>query len=202
MKIGDQLVLARKRQQLTQQQVADQIHVARQTISSWETGRSYPDIASLITLSELYHTALDDLLKGDQAMIEDLKKKEAELKQSRQIYWASLMVDILLVIVLGMAVLKTRSFELGSGQILMISMITLANLVVLMNATSRYRQLTKQQPVAASHYGITLLIILILVNGVAIYWRGLDAWTVGVLTGTSVTAVVVWLSALLGRNSK
>ena len=47
MTIGEQLTTARKARKLTQQQVAEQLHVTRQTISSWEVGRSYPDLASV-----------------------------------------------------------------------------------------------------------------------------------------------------------
>lgn len=39
---------------LTQQEVADKIHISRQMILNWETGKNFPDIPALIDLSELY----------------------------------------------------------------------------------------------------------------------------------------------------
>ncbi|WP_225350667.1 helix-turn-helix transcriptional regulator [Lacticaseibacillus camelliae] len=79
--IGTQLSQARKQLHFTQQQVADDLHVARQTVSSWETGRSFPDIQSLLTLSRLYHVSLDDLLKEGSDMVEDLKHQERIVKK-------------------------------------------------------------------------------------------------------------------------
>lgn len=74
MKIGEKLRDARNQKGLTQEEVADEIHVSRQTISNWENNRSYPDIISVILLSDLYQMSLDVLLKGDKDMIEHLNK--------------------------------------------------------------------------------------------------------------------------------
>ncbi len=75
MKVGEQLKQARLQEQLTQQVVAETLNVSRQTISSWETGRSYPDIASLITLSDYYDLSLDTLMKDDEGVKTYLKKE-------------------------------------------------------------------------------------------------------------------------------
>ena len=48
---------------LTQEQAAAQLGVSRQTVSNWETEKSYPDIQSVIRMSELYGVSLDLLLK-------------------------------------------------------------------------------------------------------------------------------------------
>ena len=49
---------------MTQEQVAGLLEVSRQTISNWENAKSYPDIVSVIKLSECYDVSLDYLLKG------------------------------------------------------------------------------------------------------------------------------------------
>ncbi|WP_252898733.1 helix-turn-helix transcriptional regulator [Secundilactobacillus odoratitofui] len=48
MKLGERLQQTRLERELTQQNLATAMHVSRQTISNWETGRTYPDIDSLI----------------------------------------------------------------------------------------------------------------------------------------------------------
>jgi len=58
MEFGDRLKQERKKRKLTQQVVADELNVSRQTISSWETENSYPDIASLLRLSDYYQISL------------------------------------------------------------------------------------------------------------------------------------------------
>lgn len=72
--IGQRLRAARKAQNLTQEQIAEKLFLSRQTISNWENNKSYPDILSLIQLSDFYKISLDSLVKGDQAMIQHLAK--------------------------------------------------------------------------------------------------------------------------------
>ena len=63
MEIGKKLKAARSRAGLTQEQVAEHLFVSRQTISNWENEKSYPDIVSVVRLSDLYSISLDELLK-------------------------------------------------------------------------------------------------------------------------------------------
>lgn len=53
--LRERLIAYRKENRFTQTELANQIHVSRQTISHWETGQSTPDIQSLIFLCDLYN---------------------------------------------------------------------------------------------------------------------------------------------------
>ena len=66
--IGSKIKAARIEKKLTQEQVAELLGVSRQTISNWENEKSYPDIISVIKMSECYDVSLDYLLKGEQKM--------------------------------------------------------------------------------------------------------------------------------------
>lgn len=68
MEIGSKLKEARVQCTMTQEQVADELQVSRQTISNWENEKSYPDIASVLKMSDLYGVSLDFLLKGEVPM--------------------------------------------------------------------------------------------------------------------------------------
>lgn len=72
MKIGPKLKQARLKKELTQENVANILSVSRSTISSWEVGRSYPDLESIVSLSDLYNISLDNLLREDSDMIKKL----------------------------------------------------------------------------------------------------------------------------------
>lgn len=96
--IGDHLRHARTAQDLTQQTVATRLHVSRQTISSWETGHSYPDITSLIALSDLYQLSLDDLLKGDTQMQAVFKQRDTVLHRVRHVSWLLFGIDAVMVL--------------------------------------------------------------------------------------------------------
>ena len=54
MELGNQIREHRKAMHLSQDDLAEKILVARQTVSNWENGKNYPDIQSLLLLSELF----------------------------------------------------------------------------------------------------------------------------------------------------
>ena len=71
MNVGARIKKHREKQNISQDELALKIFVSRQTISNWETSKSYPDIKSLTILSNIFHVTLDDFIKGD---IEEMKK--------------------------------------------------------------------------------------------------------------------------------
>lgn len=78
----------------TQQEVATKLGVSRKTISSWETGRSYPDIFMLVQLSDLYQVSLDDLLREDHEMIHNYKEEHDALAKRNRSFTASYLINI------------------------------------------------------------------------------------------------------------
>lgn len=67
MDIAVQIKNARTRAGYTQEQAAEALSVSRQTVSNWEKAKTYPDIASVVKMSDLYAISLDVLLKGETA---------------------------------------------------------------------------------------------------------------------------------------
>ncbi|MBS5943101.1 MAG: helix-turn-helix transcriptional regulator [Finegoldia magna] len=65
----------RKSNGLSQEQLANEMHVVRQTVSKWERGLSVPDSDSLIKLSEILHTSVSVLL-GEN--VEEVHKTELD----------------------------------------------------------------------------------------------------------------------------
>lgn len=65
MYVTKQLIHFRKINHYTQDELAKKILVSRQTISHWETGKTYPDIQSLLLLCDLYNISLDQLIHDD-----------------------------------------------------------------------------------------------------------------------------------------
>jgi transcriptional regulator with XRE-family HTH domain len=85
MNIGEKLKLARMDANMTQEALAEMLAVSRQTISNWENGRSYPDIASIIVMSDVYGMTLDSLLKGDEKIIKHLKESTDTVKSNKRV---------------------------------------------------------------------------------------------------------------------
>ena len=65
MTYGQGLSHWRRNMNLRQWEVAETLHVTRQTISNWENDVSYPDLGSLFILSKKYHTSVNDILGQD-----------------------------------------------------------------------------------------------------------------------------------------
>lgn len=88
MEIGKKLKEAQQICGLTQENVAEELNVSRQTISNWETEKFYPDILYVLQLSDLYQVSLDELLKGDERMIQHLENSTNVVKSNQKILLA------------------------------------------------------------------------------------------------------------------
>lgn len=86
MEIGRKLKDARIQCALTQEKVAEELQVSRQTISNWENEKSYPDILSVIKLSDLYMISLDELLKGDMNLIKHLEESTNVVTSNKKLF--------------------------------------------------------------------------------------------------------------------
>ena len=76
MELGKQIKIHRQEAHLSQEELADRVYVSRQTISNWENDKSYPDVNSLVLLSEIFQITLDNLIKGDIEIMKDVIQKE------------------------------------------------------------------------------------------------------------------------------
>ena len=105
MEIGKKLKNARIEAGLTQEKAAEKINVSRQTISNWENEKSYPDIISVIALSDLYSVSLDEQLKGDQKMAEHLEESTNVVKSNKKLTGAILLNIILMILLIALNML-------------------------------------------------------------------------------------------------
>lgn len=105
MEIGKKLKNARIEAGLTQEKAAEKIDVSSQTISNWENEKSYPDIISVIALSDLYSVSLDELLQGDQKMAEHLAESTNVVKSNKKLTGAILLNIILMILLIALNML-------------------------------------------------------------------------------------------------
>ena len=81
MELAKHIKEQRARLGMSQEALAEAVFVSRQTISNWETDRTYPDVQSLLLLSALFDTTLDELIKGDVSKMEETCKHDWALMQ-------------------------------------------------------------------------------------------------------------------------
>ncbi len=97
MELSSQIKKYRSQMNLSQEALAEKVYVSRQTISNWETGKNYPDIHSLLLLSNVFNVSLDELIKGDvEIMKEEIKQEEIQKFNS--------LADIYTVLILACVV--------------------------------------------------------------------------------------------------
>ncbi len=94
MDVGIRIKKYREKQNISQDELAEKIFVSRQTISNWENSKSYPDIKSLLLLSDIFKVSLDDFMKGDIEKIKNLvnTQKVREFNIIGYIYLAELLI--------------------------------------------------------------------------------------------------------------
>lgn len=80
MEFNDKLQQLRKQRNMTQEELAEALYVSRTAVSKWESGRGYPNIDSLKTISKLISVSVDELLSGEELMclVETDSKEKAK----------------------------------------------------------------------------------------------------------------------------
>ena len=104
MELGKQIKMHRQEAELSQEELANRVYVSRQTISNWENDKSYPDVNSLVLLSEIFQISLDNLIKGDIGVMKEVIQKEEIEKMNRygRIYTIMLIATVVSVVPLFM----------------------------------------------------------------------------------------------------
>ena len=75
MKLGQTIINIRKERKMTQEEFARIFHVTRQTVSNWENEKSYPDLETLVRISEEFQISLDAMLKEDVQMVKKINRE-------------------------------------------------------------------------------------------------------------------------------
>ncbi len=82
MEFSEKLIALRKGRELTQEQLAEQLNVSRQSVSKWESGQVIPEVGKIVELSKAFDVTLDYLLKPSE--IDELSVKTDMLEQQQK----------------------------------------------------------------------------------------------------------------------
>lgn len=97
MSFAENLVFLRQHYGVTQEGLAEQLGVSRQTISKWEAGTNYPEMDKLLALCDLFNTNLDDLMRG--SVIIAKQDTTERYDKHMNFYDASIAVGVMLILV-------------------------------------------------------------------------------------------------------
>lgn len=98
---GEKLKVIRLENELTQNDLAEMLHVTRQAISSWENKNSYPGIETLIMISQKFDISLDNLLREDDSLKNKIIKDSTKVKHPILLFIVRFV--LLFVILLGLS---------------------------------------------------------------------------------------------------
>lgn len=99
MELGNKIKYYRGEKEFSQEELAERVYVSRQTISNWENNKSYPDINSIVLLSEIFEISIDNLIKGD---VEQMKKEINTEDVKKLNFYATMMAILMLVALISL----------------------------------------------------------------------------------------------------
>ena len=103
IKIGKFIADCRKKNNLTQIQLAEKLNITDRAISKWENGKSMPDSSLMLELCDILNITVNDLLSGEEVSMENYKEKSEQLmlelaKQKEQKNQQMLFLEVIMVI--------------------------------------------------------------------------------------------------------
>lgn len=119
MTFSEKLKYLRKEKKISQEELAQVIHVTRQSVSKWETGTAYPDIEKMKILSDFYNISLDDLMDTDNVVIsghqEEITEEDDQEELEVDLIVGGFVIGIGLGVVTGNFLLGTAGGLIGLG---------------------------------------------------------------------------------------
>ena len=115
MNLSKEILFQRKKRGLSQEELAQQLHVSRQSVSKWEAGQSLPELDKIVLLSEIFEVSCDYLLKEK---VEVTPKLEAVVKKRRltPLFWIGfimILVGLFAIIILWILSIVYPIYTLG-----------------------------------------------------------------------------------------
>lgn len=181
MELGKRIKDLRSAHNWNQDELAEKMFVSRQTISNWENEKSYPDIQSILLLSNLFEISLDQLVKGDVEQMQEIINDQ-DVKQMK--FYGKMMLACLaiMIVTFGPLYLVTGLWGLIPEGILAIAMfyfatklngiqkendlVTYKEIVTFMNGKN-LDEISKQREIGKRNYQVVAVMILAgLISGV------------------------------------
>ncbi|MEK4715868.1 helix-turn-helix domain-containing protein [Sporosarcina sp. FSL K6-5500] len=107
MIFSERLKKEREKRDWSQTDLAEKIHVSRQSVSKWETGKNYPSIEVIIDLSDLFGITIDEMLRSDKEL------KEKVIQDSKKLAYPKWKVFFDSVFLLGVFLLVVKLIIFG-----------------------------------------------------------------------------------------
>ena len=124
MEIGNNIVNLRKKSGLSQEELAEKVGVARQTISKWELGETSPDLKQAKELSKIFKVSLDELADNDIKEILVEKTTNTEKLAGlilKLIKFIIIFIIVVPIILVGARIISKNIYEKNAGRLMTVS---------------------------------------------------------------------------------
>ncbi len=159
MSLGENLQYLRKRDNITQEQLAEQLEVSRQSVSKWESDTTYPEMEKLFQLCQIFHCSIDDFVQGTIKDVNLEEKKEYDRHMNEFSKFISLGVGLIFLGICSMFFIYGCNFFVGRGEVIREEFSTMILLVfltisvaILIIAGIQHSDFIKKHPIVENFY--------------------------------------------------
>ncbi len=151
MSFGENLQMIRAKHNITQEQMAEQLEVTRQSVSKWESGVSYPEMNTILKICEMYQVSMDDLMRGTLAEKDNATNEKFE-KQIRK--FSNCIAAGVAMIIGGTGLLACLDFfgvMENLSAMIFLSLVVIA-VVIFIVSGMEYERFTKKYPIIQPYH--------------------------------------------------
>lgn len=117
MNLTEKILFLRKKQGMSQEELAEKMNVSRQSVSRWEVGTAWPDATNILQLSKIFGVTTDYLLNDDYESDEDIPcvKEVQDSQKKKNIWYRILLSSVSLLLIMTILCLFAACGFLGAG---------------------------------------------------------------------------------------
>ena len=152
MSFSENLQVLRKKNNMSQEQLAEKLEVSRQAVSKWESGNGYPETDKLMSICEIFECSIDEILKGKISEDTNEDKKQYENLMNRFSKGMAIAVGLILVgvtIFMYFAGMEERYSTIGLVILLLFVLMAVPIFIILGMEQENYK---KKHPVLPNMY--------------------------------------------------
>lgn len=151
MSFAENLLFLRKQKDITQEQLAEQLEVSRQSVSKWESGQSYPEMEKLLQICSMFHCSMDTLMQGDirKTFSEDIYGYDRQKNQFSK--WISAGIGLILLGISVMMFLTSAGMNEEYAAVVFFTLLIIAVMVMVVMGL-QMEQFSKKHPVIEDFY--------------------------------------------------
>jgi transcriptional regulator with XRE-family HTH domain len=223
MNFADNLIYLRKRENLSQEALADRLEVSRQAVYKWESGQSYPETEKLIAMSKLFNITIDELINKETVFEE--KTESLKLPFDRQLYikhsnkFSLIISSSVSLIIFSVALLILLSWKYADQEIIFLvpffTLIAISVIMLILTGLNDEQFKNEYEPAKECYnkkeknkfkkrfnysiaFSIGLIIFSVIVEIILNYFFENEDWTPSVML--SLIAVAVYFLVYYGMQ--